>query len=104
MTADELIEALRNPSEQLVEAWSRMCEGRVWRHIDENKDDDDWHGGAALNLRRTILREDKRDIERLASAIEMTIVMDEPLRAKVEDLVTVKSGAKTLRGNKLDTL
>lgn len=101
--SDDLRKALLNPSQELVEAWSRSCSPLIWRRIDEHKDDNDWNGGAALNLRREILREDKAAITKLALAIEMTEVMDEPLIANIEELVSVKIGARTLRGNKLDT-
>jgi hypothetical protein len=90
----DILKALNNPSNELVEAWSRSCLPLIWRRIDEHKADDDWNGGAALNLRRAILREDKQAIIKLALAIEITTVMDEPLSAKTEDLVTI-------RGNKV---
>ncbi len=91
MTADELIEALKNPSPNLVEAWSRATASRIWRRIDEHKTDDDWHGGAALNLQKAILAEDREAIKKLATAIELTICSDEPLKAKSPaDLITPK--------------
>lgn len=68
--ADALTAVLRDPPDALVEQWSRLTASKVWRRIDEAAGDD-WHDATALNLRTTILREDREALKKLALAIEL---------------------------------
>lgn len=68
---EELTTLLRDPPDALVEQWSRSTSPSIWRRIDEHAAEDGWNGGTALNLKRTIMREDREALKKLSGAIEL---------------------------------
>jgi hypothetical protein len=72
LLAMEMLDALRDPPPELVEAWSRATSPETWERIDEARREDQdqgWNYGTALNLRQTILREDRAALIALAPCL-----------------------------------
>lgn len=70
---------LADPSDEFVERWSRAIAPSAWKKIDDNIADDDWNGGAALNLRRAILRDNRAALIALSDHLTADPVRKESL-------------------------
>ena len=72
LLAMEMLDALRDPPPELVEEWSRVTSPETWERIDEARREDQdqgWNYAAALNLRQTVLREDRLALMALAPVL-----------------------------------
>jgi hypothetical protein len=68
---ERIRQLLREPSDEFVETFSRKHHQGAWKRVDDNIIDDDWNGGAALNMRSAMLRDAKIALVAIAAALDV---------------------------------